>query len=35
MKVQFDWNWNKRYDLPVGTIPGNTSGFGIETQLSF
>ena len=35
MKVQFDWNYNKRYDLPVGSIPGNTSGFGIETQLSF
>ena len=35
LKVQFDWNYNYRYSLPTGTIPGFTSGYGIETQLSF
>ena len=35
LKVQFEWNYDHRYSLPKGSIPGDTSGFGIETQLSF
>jgi phosphate-selective porin OprO/OprP len=35
LKVQFQWNYDHRYDLPKGAILGNANGFGIETQLSF
>lgn len=35
LKVQFEWNFDHRYDLPVNSVAGNTSGFGIRTQLSF
>jgi phosphate-selective porin OprO/OprP len=31
----FDWIYDRRYDLPAGTIPGHTSGFGARVQLSF
>jgi phosphate-selective porin OprO/OprP len=31
----FDWVYDRRYDLPTGTIPGHTSGLGMRVQLSF
>ena len=35
LKIQFDWNYDFRYNMPAGAPSGWTSGFGIETQLSF
>ncbi|MFL5338532.1 MAG: OprO/OprP family phosphate-selective porin [Gemmataceae bacterium] len=35
LKIQFDWNYDYRYNLPAGVPSGWTCGFGIETQLSF
>jgi len=35
IKLQFDWVYDHRYDVPVGVIPGYTSGFGTRMQLSF
>jgi hypothetical protein len=31
----FDYVYNRRYDLPTGTIPGHTEGLGMRVQLSF
>jgi phosphate-selective porin OprO/OprP len=33
--IMFDWAYDHREDVPVGTIPGNTSGFGAEVQFQF
>jgi len=35
MNVMCDWVYNRRSDLPVGTVPGYTSGFGVEVQFQF
>jgi phosphate-selective porin OprO/OprP len=35
LKLQFDYVYNHRYDVPVGTIPGCTQGYGMRMQLSF
>jgi phosphate-selective porin OprO/OprP len=35
LKVQFNWNYDYRYNLPGGVAPGWVNSFGIETQLSF
>jgi phosphate-selective porin OprO/OprP len=35
LTCMFDYVYNRRYDLPVGTIPGHTNGFGMRVQLSF
>lgn len=35
MKCQFDWVYNHRYNVPVGTFAGFTSGFGMRMQMSF
>jgi phosphate-selective porin OprO/OprP len=35
IKFQFDWVYDQRSAVPVGTIPGYTSGFGTRVQLSF
>jgi phosphate-selective porin OprO/OprP len=31
----FDYVYDRRYDLPTGTIPGHTEGLGMRVQLSF
>jgi hypothetical protein len=31
----FDYVYNQRSDVPIGTIPGATQGFGMRVQLSF
>jgi phosphate-selective porin OprO/OprP len=31
----FDWVYNQRADVPIGTIPGWTQGLGMRVQLSF
>ena len=35
LNVMFDWAYNDRFDLPTGTIPGYTSGFGARVQFQF
>jgi phosphate-selective porin OprO/OprP len=35
LNVMFDWAYDNRYDLPVGTVPGYTSGFGARVQFQF
>ena len=35
LSVNFDWVYDNRYDVPVGTIPGYTSGFGTRVQFQF
>ena len=35
LRCLFDWVYNYRDDVPVGTIPGWTSGFGMRAQLEF
>jgi phosphate-selective porin OprO/OprP len=35
LKCQFDYVYNHRYALPVGTFPGSTYGYGMRVQLSF
>jgi phosphate-selective porin OprO/OprP len=35
LTCMFDWVYDRRYDLPAGTIPGHTSGYGMRVQLSF
>ena len=35
IKVQFDWIYDQRVEMPVGTIPGHTLGFGTRAQISF
>jgi phosphate-selective porin OprO/OprP len=35
VKCQFDWVYDHRYNVPVGTFPGYTSGYGMRVQLSF
>jgi phosphate-selective porin OprO/OprP len=35
LRCLFDWVYNHRDDVPVGTIPGWTSGFGMRAQLEF
>jgi phosphate-selective porin len=33
--MMFDWVFDDRTDVPKGVIPGWTSGFGVEAQLTF
>jgi phosphate-selective porin OprO and OprP len=33
LKVQFDYQWNRRESLPVGVIPGDLNGFATRVQL--
>jgi phosphate-selective porin OprO/OprP len=35
LNVMFDWAYDNRYDVPVGTVPGYTSGFGTRVQFQF
>jgi phosphate-selective porin OprO and OprP len=35
LNVMFDWAYDNRYDVPVGTVPGYTSGFGARVQFQF
>ena len=41
LTVNFDWNLDTRYDVPVGTpgnpstVPGDTNGFGTRVQFQF
>jgi phosphate-selective porin OprO/OprP len=35
LTCMFDWVYDQRHNVPVGTIPGYTSGFGARVQLSF
>ena len=40
LNVMFDWVYDNRYALPDGavanaTVPGHTSGLGIEVQCQF
>jgi phosphate-selective porin OprO/OprP len=35
MKFQFDYVYNQRYDVPTGTIPGSTRGFGMRMQFMY
>ena len=35
LNVMFDWAYDNRYDLPDGTVPGYTSGFGARVQFQF
>lgn len=35
LKIQFDWVYDHRYDVPAGTSSGYTSGFGTRVQLVF
>jgi phosphate-selective porin OprO/OprP len=35
VSCMFDWVYDHRYDVPAGTIPGYTSGFGMRVQLTF
>jgi phosphate-selective porin OprO/OprP len=35
MKFQFDWVYNHRYEVPIGTIPGFTSGYGMRMQFNY
>ena len=35
LNVMFDWVYDNRYDLPAGTVPGYTSGFGARVQFQF
>jgi phosphate-selective porin OprO/OprP len=35
LRCLFDWVYDHRDDVPTGTIPGWTSGFGMRVQLSF
>jgi phosphate-selective porin OprO and OprP len=35
LSVMFDWVYNHRYDVPPGTFPGETTGYGMRVQLTF
>jgi phosphate-selective porin OprO and OprP len=35
LTCMFDWVYDHREAVPVGTTPGYTSGFGTRVQLSF
>jgi phosphate-selective porin OprO/OprP len=35
IKFQFDYVYDQRSAVPIGTIPGSTQGFGTRVQLSF
>jgi phosphate-selective porin OprO and OprP len=35
MNVMFDWAYDNRNNVPVGTVPGSTSGFGARVQFTF
>lgn len=35
LTCMFDWVYDRRYDVPVSTIPGQTNGLGMRVQLSF
>jgi phosphate-selective porin OprO/OprP len=35
LTCMFDWVYDRRMDVPIGTIPGYVSGFGTRVQLSF
>jgi phosphate-selective porin OprO/OprP len=35
LKLQFQYQWNNRYDVPGNVIPGSVNGFGIRMQLVF
>jgi phosphate-selective porin OprO/OprP len=35
LKVQFDYQWNRRDQLPAGVNPGDITGFATRVQLNF
>jgi phosphate-selective porin OprO/OprP len=35
LTAMFDYVYDHRHDVPIGTIPGYTSGYGMRVQLSF
>ena len=35
LSVNFDWSYDNRYDLPAGSAPGHTNGFGSRVQFQF
>jgi phosphate-selective porin OprO/OprP len=35
VKLNFDWSYDHRFDVPVGTFSGYTSGLGMRCQISF
>jgi phosphate-selective porin OprO/OprP len=35
LTCMFDWVYDRRYDLPAGSVPGWTSGYGMRVQFSF
>lgn len=35
LTVNFEWDWNNRYALPAGSIPGDENSFGARMQYSF
>jgi phosphate-selective porin OprO/OprP len=34
-KLQFDYVYNHRFDVPVGTNPGDTTGYGMRAQFQY
>jgi phosphate-selective porin OprO/OprP len=35
LKIQFDYQWNNRYSVPTGVIPGSVTGFATRLQLVY
>jgi phosphate-selective porin OprO/OprP len=35
MNLMFDWAYDHRYNLPTGSFPGDTNGFGSRLQFQF
>jgi len=35
LNAMFDWAYDNRYNVPVGTVPGSTSGFGVRVQFQY
>ncbi len=35
LNVMFDWAYDNRYNVPVGTISGSTNGYGVRVQFQF
>ena len=35
LTVLTEWNWDNRYDLPTGSVPGAVSSYGLRVQYSF
>jgi phosphate-selective porin OprO/OprP len=35
LTANFEWVYDNRYDLPTGSLPGHTSGFGSRVQFQF